>query len=105
MCNEDIDHHKMLRHFCLLVLIFLYKSTRYLIDQMTSSMLKLMCINSKKELWSSLLERINKINFNLQKNAITLNVATKLFVSVTDFTVRSNFLNTTNLPTERHLQT
>lgn len=45
------------------------------------------------EIWSDILERINKTSLSLQKNTLTMDVATKLFASLANFidNVRNNF--------------
>lgn len=45
------------------------------------------------EIWSNILERINKTSLSLQKDTLAMDVATKLFASLVDFIgdVRNNF--------------
>ncbi|XP_048512595.1 zinc finger MYM-type protein 1-like [Athalia rosae] len=45
------------------------------------------------EIWSNILERINKTSVSLQKDTLTMDVATKLFASLADFigNIRNNF--------------
>lgn len=45
------------------------------------------------EIWSDILERINKTSLSLQKDTLTMDVATKLFASLVDFigNVKNNF--------------